>query len=141
MKCRSTLSNTITSKAVLATAIMVVAVCAIVPPTFAAKPSATPSPFADTYCGYLVGSNYGSMTISDSGDVSGYFSYMFHNYFESFTLSGRVTLSGVMRLKVVHTIAVNDRGRRSRTERYSITVNVALDDPQEAARSLAKLVG
>jgi hypothetical protein len=128
MKRLATLSNTITSKAVLATGIMVLAVCAIVPPTFAAKPSATPSPFAGTYCGYLVGSNYGSMTISDSGDVSGYFSYMFPNYFESFTLSGRVTLSGVMRLKVVHTIAVNDRGRRRRTERYSITVNVALDE-------------
>jgi hypothetical protein len=128
MKRRTTLSNTMKSKAVLAIGITVVAICAIVPSTFAAKQSATPNPFAGTYCGYLVGSNYGSMTISDSGDVSGYFSYMFPNYFESFTLSGRVTLSGVMRLKVVHTIAVNDRGRRRRTERYSVTVNVALDE-------------
>ena len=67
MKRRSTLSNTMTSKAVRAMGITVVAVCAIVPPTFAAKPSATPNPFAGTYCGYLVGPNYGSMTISDSG--------------------------------------------------------------------------
>jgi hypothetical protein len=128
MKRLATLSSTMTSKAVLATGIVAIAICANAPRTFAAKPSATPSPFAGTYCGYLVGNNYGSMSISDSGDVSGYFSYMFPNYFESFTLSGRVTLSGVMRLKVVHTIAVNDRGRRRRTERYSITVNVALDE-------------
>ena len=128
MKYLATLSNSMKSKTVLATAIVVLAICAIVPQAFAVMPSATPSPFAGTYCGYLVGQNYGSMTISDSGDVSGYFSYMFPNYFESFTLSGRVTLSGVMRLKVVHTIAVNDRGRRRRTERYSITVNVALDE-------------
>ena len=128
MKRTATLPSTITSKAVLAIGMMVLAVCAIVPPTLAARPSATPNPFAGTYCGYLVGSNYGSMTISDSGDVSGYFSYMFPNYFESFTLSGRVTLSGVMRLKVVHSVAVRDRRTVRRTERYSVTLNVALDE-------------
>jgi hypothetical protein len=105
---------------------MVVAICAIVPPTFAAKPSATPNPFAGTYCGYLVGPNYGSMTISDSGDVTGYFSWFSPTYSESYRLSGRVNADGVMRLKVVryHTV----RGRRTpATERFSVTVKVALD--------------
>jgi hypothetical protein len=68
------------------------------------------------------------MSISDSGNVSGYFSYINPIFFsESFQLSGRVTAAGAMRLKVVHTITVNDRGRRTRTERYSVTVTVALD--------------
>jgi hypothetical protein len=85
--------------------------------------------FTGTYCGYLDSRNYGSMSISDSGSVSGYFSYINPIFFsESFQLSGRVTAAGVMRLKVVHTITVNDRGRRTRTERYSVTVTVELDE-------------
>jgi len=89
---------------------------------------ATTNPFAGTYCGYLDGRNYGSMSISDSGNVSGHFSYWLHNYYESFTLSGRVKAAGVMRLKVVHSITVRDRGGGTWTERYSVTVTVALDD-------------
>jgi hypothetical protein len=88
---------------------------------------ATTSPFTGTYCGYLNTRNYGSMSISDSGDVSGYFSYLLLYYRESFKLSGRVTAAGAMRLKVVHSITVRDRGVRTWTERYSVTVNVALD--------------
>lgn len=127
MQRLATLSSTMQSKAVLATGIVVIAICANVPRAFAAKPSPTPNPFAGTYCGYLVGQNYGSMSITDSGDVSGYFSYRFLNYSESYKLSGRVTASGVMRLKVVHSITVRDRRSGTRTERYSVTVNVVLD--------------
>jgi hypothetical protein len=127
MKRLATLSNTMKSKTVLATGIVVITICANIPRTFAAKPPATPSPFAGTYCGYLVGQNYGSMSITDSGDVSGYFSYFFPNYSEFYQLSGRVTAAGVMRLKVVHSITVRDRRSGTRTERYSVTVNVALD--------------
>jgi hypothetical protein len=128
MKCLATLSNTMKSKAVLATAIMVIALCANAPRTYAAKPSATPSPFAGTYCGYLVGQNYGSLSISESGGVSGYFSFQFPSFSESYKLSGRVSTTGEMRLKVVHSITVRDRRSGTRTERYSVTVNVALDE-------------
>jgi len=133
MKCALILTNretrtAINPKTIVAAGMIVVAICASSQQAIAAKPSATPSPFAGTYCGYLDSRNYGSLSVSESGNVSGYFSYLFVNYFESFTLSGRVTSAGVMRLKVVHTIVVNDRGRRTFTERYSITVNVALDD-------------
>jgi hypothetical protein len=90
--------------------------------------AAATNPFAGTYCGYLDSRNYGSMSISDSGGVSGYFSYINPIFFsESFKLSGRVTAAGAMRLKVVHSITVRDRGVRTWTERYSVTVNVALD--------------
>ena len=121
MKRLATPSNTMKSKAVLAIGIMLVAVCANVPRTFAAKPSATPSPFAGTYCGYLVGQNYGSMSISDSGVVAGYFSFFSPTFSESYKLSGRVNADGVMRLKVVYLHTV--RGRRTpATERFSVTV-------------------
>ena len=90
--------------------------------------AAAPNPFAGNYCGYLESWNSGSMSISDSGDVAGYFSFLIPNYSESYELSGRVTTGGVMRLKVVHTVTVNDRRRRTRTERYSVTVAVALDE-------------
>jgi hypothetical protein len=113
---------------IIAAGMIVVAISASGQQAIAAKPSATPNPFAGTYCGYLDSRNYGSITISESGNVSGYFSYLFLNYFESFTLSGRVTSTGVMHLKVVHSVVVNDRGRRTFTERYSITVNVMLDE-------------
>jgi hypothetical protein len=89
---------------------------------------ATANPFTGTYCGYLDSRNYGSMSISDSGNVSGHFSYWIHNYYESFKLSGRVSAAGVMRLKVVHSITVRDRGGGTWTERYSVTVTVALDE-------------
>jgi hypothetical protein len=133
MKCEMTLSNrekliAIDPKTILAVAMTVIALCASGQQSIAAKPSTMTNPFAGTYCGYLDSRNYGSMSISTSGNVSGYFSYLFLNYFESFTLSGRVTSAGVMRVKVVHTIVVNDRGRRTFTERYSITVNVTLDE-------------
>jgi hypothetical protein len=121
-------TTAIAPRAMIAVWMSVIAILASAQQTTAAQPSATPSPFAGTYCGLLDSRNYGSMSIPDSGNVSGYFSYLFMNYFESFTLSGRVTSAGVMRLKVVHTIVVNDRGRRTFTERYSITVNVALDE-------------
>jgi hypothetical protein len=128
MKRFAKLSISLNSSGVLATVIIVVAICAENPQVHAARPAVTPSPFAGTYCGCLDGRNCGSMTISESGNVSGYFSYLFVNYFESFTLSGRVTPDGVMRLKVVRAIVVNDRGRRTFTERYSVTVNVTLDE-------------
>jgi hypothetical protein len=106
---------------------MFVAICAPVEQTSAGKPSVTPNPFAGTYDGYFVGSNYGSMAISDAGDVAGYFSFFFPTFSESYSLSGRVSADGVMRLKVVHSTTV--RGRRgTSSERYSITVNVALDE-------------
>ncbi len=90
--------------------------------------AATTNPFTGTYCGYLDSLNYGSMSISDSGSVSGYFSHHVGTFSESFKLSGRVTAAGVMRLKVVHTRAVSDRGGSSSTKRYSVTVNVVLDE-------------
>ncbi|MEX2310413.1 MAG: hypothetical protein WD738_22795 [Pirellulales bacterium] len=127
MKRLLMLLTTIKTKAILATLVMVIAICASVERTTAAQPSATPNPFAGTYCGYLDSRNYGSMSISDSGSVSGYFSYFFLNFYESFKLSGRVTAAGVMRLKVVHTITVRDRGVHTSTERYSVTVTVTLD--------------
>ena len=117
-----------TPKAILATWILVVAICASVQRTMAAKPSASPNPFAGTYCGYWISPNSGSMTISDSGSVSGFFSFFLPDFNESYSLSGRVTATGVMRLKVVHTITVRDRGVRTSTERYSVTVNVELDE-------------
>jgi hypothetical protein len=107
---------------------MVAAVCAGNPQAYAAKPSATPSLFAGTYCGYLDSRNFGSLSIADSGNVTGDFSYAFPNYFESYTVSGRVTAAGVMQLKVVHTITVRDRRVHTWTERYSVTITVALDD-------------
>jgi hypothetical protein len=127
MKRIATQSNMMKAQAVLATGIVVIAICANIPHAFAAKPAATPSPFAGRYCGYLVGDNYGSMTISDSGDVAGNFSYFSPTYSESYRLSGRVNADGVMRLKVAHSHTV--RGRRGgTTNRYSVTVSVALDD-------------
>jgi hypothetical protein len=126
MKRIPTLPNTKNSKAILATWIVVSAMCACISEATAARPPATPSPFAGTYCGYLVGQNYGSITISDSGDVAGYFSFLFPTFSESYRLSGRVNAEGVMRLKVVHSYTV--RGRRTpATERYSVTLTVTLD--------------
>ena len=91
--------------------------------------TAATNAFAGTYCGYLDSRNYGSMSIFDSGGVSGYFSYINPIFFsETFKVSGRVTAAGVMRLKVVHTITVNDRGGGTSTERYSVTVTVTLDE-------------
>jgi hypothetical protein len=118
----------INPKTMFAAWMIVIAVWASTQPAVAARPSTTPSPFAGTYCGSLDNRNYGSMSISDSGNISGYFSYRLLYYFESYTLSGRVSAAGAMRLKVVRTIVVNDRGRRTFTERYSITVNVTLDE-------------
>jgi hypothetical protein len=119
-------SNLMKAQAVLAIGILAIAICAHVPRAFAAKPSATPNPFAGRYCGYFVGPNYGSMTISESGDVTGYFSWIFPTHSESYSLSGRVNADGVMRLKVVASYTV--RGRRTpATRRYSVTVTVALD--------------
>jgi hypothetical protein len=94
----------------------------------AARRVAAANPFAGTYCGYLDNFNSGSLSISNAGDVGGYFSYFIPNYSESYKLSGRVSNAGVMQLKIVHTITVSDRGRRTRTERYSVTLTVALDD-------------
>ena len=83
--------------------------------------------FAGRYCGYLVGQNHGYLSIADSGDVSGYFSYTSPTFSESFKLSGRVNSDGVMRLNVTYSHSV--RGRRgTSSQRYSITVNVALDE-------------
>jgi hypothetical protein len=126
MKRILTLPKTKNTKAILATWIVVSAMCTCISEATAARPPATPNPFAGTYCGYLVGQNYGSMSISDSGDVTGYFSFFFPTFSESYRLSGRVNAEGVMRLKVVHSYTV--RGRRTpATERYSVTVTVALD--------------
>jgi hypothetical protein len=122
------LLTTIKAKAILATFVMTIAICASDQRTAAGQPLATTNPFAGTYCGYLDSRNYGSLTISDSGGVSGYFSYFFLNFYESFKMSGRVTAAGVMRVKVVHTITVRDRGGSTSTERYSVTVTVALDE-------------
>ena len=114
-------------KTIFAAWLIVIAILANPQQATAKQPSTTPNPFAGTYCGYLDSRNYGSLTISDSGGVSGYFSYFFLNFYESFKLSGRVTAAGVMRLKVVHTITVRDRGVHTSTERYSVTVTVTLD--------------
>jgi hypothetical protein len=133
MKCAMISSHRITlaainPKTIAAAVMIVIAIGAMGQQAIAAKPSATPNALAGTYCGYWDSRNYGSMSISESGNVSGYFSYLFPNYFESFSLSGRVTSTGAMHLKLVHTIVVNDRGRRTFTERYSITVNVTRDE-------------
>jgi hypothetical protein len=117
----------INPKTMVAAGMIVIAICARGQQAVAAKPSASPSPFAGTYCGYWISPNSGSMTISDSGSVSGYFSFLLPTFSESYSLSGQVTSAGVMRLKVVHTITVNDRRRRTQTERYSVTVNVVVD--------------
>jgi hypothetical protein len=63
------------TKTILAIWITIVAICVSVQRTAAARPSETTNPFAGTYYGFLDSLNYGSMTISDSGRVSGYFSY------------------------------------------------------------------
>jgi hypothetical protein len=115
-------------KLVLVCLTTLVATCVSVQQTNAGNPSATPNPFAGTYDGYFVGSNYGSMLISDTGSVSGYFSYTFPTFSESYALSGQVTAAGKMRLKVVHSVTVRDRRRGTSTERYSITVYVMLDE-------------
>ena len=88
------------------------------------------NPFAGAYCGYL-GRLFGSIAISDRGSVSGSFSYTTGGVFwysENLSFSGRVTAEGVMRLKVVQSITVRDHGVRTSTERYSVTLNVTLDD-------------
>ncbi len=113
---------------ILAAGILVVAIFASVQRAAAAKPSAKPNPFVGKFCGYLDSRNYGSISISDSGNVAGYFSYFFLSFSESFKVSGNVTAAGVMRLKVVHTITVRDRGVRTSTKRYTVTVNVTLDE-------------
>jgi hypothetical protein len=119
----------IAPKMVVAAWTIVIAIVASTQQVAAGKSSTTTSVFAGTYCGYWDSRNYGSMSISDSGGVSGYFSYINPIFFsETFKLSGRVTAAGVMRLKVVHTITVNDRGGGTSTERYSVTVTVTLDE-------------
>jgi hypothetical protein len=115
-------------KTMIAAWLIVTAIWASTQRPAAAQSSASPSPFPGTYCGYWVSPNSGSMTISDSGDVSGYFSFLLPTFSESYSVSGRVTAAGVMRLKVVHTITVRDRGVRTSRERYSVTVNVTLDE-------------
>ena len=108
--------------------LIVIAIWASTERSAAAQSSASPSRFAGTYCGYWISPNSGSMTISNSGDVSGFFSFLLPTFSESYSVSGRVTAAGVMRLKVIHTTTVRDRGVRTSRERYSVTVNVILDD-------------
>jgi hypothetical protein len=133
MKCVMTSSirktrTAINPNTILAIAMTVIAICASGQQAIAAKPSAIPNPFEGAYCGYLANLNSGSMTITDSGNVSGYFSYILPNFSESYSLSGGVTADGVMRLKVVHTITLRDRGVRTLRERYSLTLNVTLNE-------------
>jgi hypothetical protein len=113
---------------VLVACLVFSAMCTVPQATTVAQSAgaASSNPFAGRYCGYLVGRNQGSMSISETGDVSGYFSFFFPTYSESFQFSGRVSADGVMRLKVVHSFTV--RGRRGRaSERYSLRITVALD--------------
>jgi hypothetical protein len=87
--------------------------------------------FAEAYCGYL-GNLSGTISISDGGKVSGLFSFWSPSYRESLQFSGTVTVEGAMRLKVVRSITVFDRGGgrkgRTSTQRYTATLTVALDD-------------
>lgn len=82
------------------------------------------NPFAGTYCGSLGFSYVGSITISDSGRVSGFFDGG-HDFVASLELKGRITAEGVMRLRVVDSFT---DGGFSATERYSVTLSVALDE-------------
>ena len=116
-------------KTILTAGIIIIAVSGTAPQIVAGgKSTATASPFAGTYCGYWNSHNSGSMTISDSGNVSGYFSFVLPTFNESYSLSGQVSGAGVMRLKVVHTITVRDRGVRTSRQRFSVTINVALHE-------------
>ena len=88
------------------------------------------SPFAGAYCGYL-GGLQGATSISADGSVSGLFRRFSPSYNETLSFSGTVTQDGIMRLKVIHSIAVTVRGsRRGRTstQRYTATLTVALDE-------------
>lgn len=82
------------------------------------------NPFAGTYCGSLGFLYWGSITISDSGRVSGFFDAG-HHLVASLELKGRITAEGVMRLRVVDFFS---DGGFSATERYSVMLTVALDE-------------
>jgi len=84
------------------------------------------NPFAGRYCGSLDYLYYGSLTVTDSGQVSGGFSYSSQGGDSgSIQLSGRITDDGVMRLQVVYTM--RDGRSKSRSYHSRATIAVALD--------------
>ena len=85
--------------------------------------------FAGTYCGSLGFLYAGSITISNSGRVSGFFDAG-HHFEASLELKGKITSDGVMHLRVVDSYS---DGGFSETERYSFELTVALDESRNLA--------
>lgn len=132
------------TRTILATWMMVSSMCASLQASTAGQPSAlsriepqletdqgvalvraATNPFAGRYCG-SIGLASGSITISDSGHVSGFFSYYGgRSGNETYKWQGSITAEGVMCVKVFYTYSEFGGTEKGH---YSLTFTCALDE-------------